>query len=341
MMVDARAPLEMGAYRCCELCPRMCRVDRTSGKRGFCGESNVLRIAAIEAHFGEEPPITGENGSGTVFFSGCSLKCDYCQNHQISRDGLGKEWLVEDAVRRIAWLHGQGRIHNVNLVTPDHFFPHAAAIVQGLRERGIRIPVVCNTSGYQRVESLRAMEPFVDVYLPDFKYSDRSLAKDLSRCPDYPSTALEAIAEMVRQKGFLHCTNGPQAPGNGLRGVEEAQPLAQTGVLVRHMILPGLVHNSCEALTMLFLEFGADLPLSIMSQYAPVRRSDRHPSLNRGVTPREFRQVLEHAEALGFRDMFVQLPDDSSDSPFLPDFRRSRPFPGNIGRGDTGGNPPR
>ncbi len=325
----------MGAYGRCELCPRMCQVDRTSGGRGFCGESNVLRIAAIEAHFGEEPPITGENGSGTVFFSGCSLKCDYCQNHQISRDGLGQEWLVEEAVGRIAWLHGTGQIHNVNLVTPDHFFPHVARIVQGLREKGIRIPVVFNTSGYQRVESLRAMEPLVDVYLPDFKYSDSSLAKDLSRCPDYPSAALEAIAEMVRQKGFLRCTHGPRARGKGARAVQETLPLASTGVLVRHLILPGLVHNSCDALTMLFLEFGADLPISIMSQYAPVRPSDRHPSLNRGVTPGEFRQVLDHAESLGFRDMFVQPPDESAERPgterpFVPDFRRSRPFSGNV-----------
>ncbi|MGQ9654198.1 MAG: radical SAM protein [Thermodesulfobacteriota bacterium] len=333
--MDVLAPLDMGAYRRCELCPRMCKADRTSGERGFCGESNVLRIAAIEAHFGEEPPITGENGSGTVFFSGCSLRCDYCQNHQISRDGLGQAWPVEDAVGRIAWLHRTEQIHNVNLVTPDHFFPHAAAIIQRLREKGVRIPVVFNTSGYQRVESLRAMEPFVDVYLPDFKYSDRSLANDLSRCPDYPATALDAIAEMVRQKGLLRCTHRPWARKEGEGGVDEPLSLAVTGVLVRHLILPGLVRNSCDALTMLFLEFGGDLPLSIMSQYAPVRPSHRHPSLNRGITIGELHQVLDHAQSLGFRDMFVQTPQEcagpfGTERPFVPDFRRSRPFLGNV-----------
>jgi|YNPNPStandDraft_1061719.scaffolds.fasta_scaffold16199_4 putative pyruvate formate lyase activating enzyme len=325
----------MRAYRRCELCPRMCRVDRTCGERGFCGESNLLRIAAIEAHFGEEPPITGENGSGTVFFSGCSLKCDYCQNYQISRDGLGQEWSLADAVERIARLHATDRIHNVNLVTPDHFFPHVAGIVRGLREKGIRIPIVCNLSGYQRVESLRAMERFVDIYLPDFKYSDSSLAKDLSRCPDYPSTALEAIAEMVRQKGFLDANTGPEGAGDDAHRGPRPHPLATRGVLVRHLILPGKLRNSCEALTMLLLEFGADLPLSIMSQYTPVRPASRHPSLNRRVTAEEFRQVLEHAEALGFRSLFVQRPDESfpspcGEEPFLPDFSRTRPFPGNV-----------
>ncbi len=333
--MDTQALIEMEAYRCCELCPRVCRVDRTSGQRGFCGESNVLRIAAVEAHFGEEPPVSGENGSGTVFFSGCSLKCDYCQNYQISRDGLGKEWPVEALVGRIAWLHEREGIHNVNLVTPDHFFPHAAALVLGLRARGIGIPVVLNTSGYQRVESLRAMEPLVDVYLPDFKYSDGSLARELSRCPDYPSTALDAIAEMIRQKGFLRCTHVRRPRGNGQGAMDGPMPLAARGVLVRHLILPGHVDNSCDALTMLFLEFGGDLPLSIMSQYVPVTASDRHPSLNRGVTPGEFRQVLDHAKALGFREMFVQPLDEPAgtpheERPFLPDFRRGRPFLGNV-----------
>ena len=162
-----------------------------------------MRTAALEAHLGEEPPISGVHGSGTVFFSGCSLKCLFCQNYQISRDGLGREWTLEEIVDHLAILREHEGIHNVNFVTPDHFFPHTMAVVSLLRERGIRMPVVYNLSGYQRIESLGLIEGFADIYLPDFKYGDAILAGSLSCASDYPGVALEAVGEMVRQKGFL------------------------------------------------------------------------------------------------------------------------------------------
>ena len=326
--------LDQSHYRSCRLCPRQCGVDRTAGQIGICGESDQLRIAAIEAHFGEEPPVSGQNGSGTVFFAGCPVRCVYCQNYQISQEGLGEPWTLQEVVDRLARLHSLQGIHNVNFVTPDHFLPHAVSVVPPLRERGVQIPVLYNLSGYQRVEIVKLLQPFADIYLPDFKYSDVSLAGNLSKAPDYPSVALDALAEMVRQKGFLDAVPGSNDDEARKREGLEGCAVAGRGVLVRHLILPGHIQNSLDALTMLFVEFGKDLPLSLMSQYVPVRLLPQDPSLNRSVLQDEFREVLDHALSLGFKSLFVQYPGDrAGDSrPFLPDFRRPRPFEGNTGR---------
>lgn len=315
-------------YRSCELCPRSCRVDRLAGNRGRCGQGASLRIAHIGRHMGEEPPITGTRGSGTVFFTGCSLGCSFCQNYQISRFGMGSVLSVQETARRISDLWRSAGVHNVNLVTPDHFFPHTVLLVQELRESGLRIPVIYNLSGYQRVETLRLIEQCADIYLPDFKFGDPSLASVLSKASDYPRLALEAVAEMVNQKGFLDGEDEvPWGPDS------QAQAgLATRGVLVRHLVLPGHVRNSIEVLNLLFLEFGKDLPLSLMSQYVPVG-SQPMRDLERVVSPGEFRQVLEHALELGFQRIFYQPPRDLSadplERPFLPDFTRQNPFRGN------------
>lgn len=274
-----------------------------------------MRIATIQAHRGEEPPISGNKGSGAVFFSGCSLRCRFCQNYQISQEGLGREWTVQGIVDRMAALQEQAGIHNVNFVTPDHFLPHTVAVVTLLRERGICIPTVYNLSGYQRLESLTLIESVADIYLPDFKYADERLAQGLSGCADYPAVALEALFEMVRQKGFLR-----------------ANATSTQGVLVRHLILPGQVQNSLNVLSMLFVEFGPELPISLMSQYVPVRQFPSGSPLNRQVTRSEFQEVFQHAQELGFRDLFVQYPEEvAQDSrPFLPDFRTVNPFQGNV-----------
>jgi len=307
----------LSLYRACELCPRCCAVDRTANQLGFCRKGAHLHIATIEAHLGEEPPISGTNGSGTVFFSGCSLRCLFCQNYQISQEGLGREWTLQGVADRLTVLYEQQGIHNVNFVTPDHFLPHTVAVVRLLRERGIRIPTVYNLSGYQRLESLRLIEPVADIYLPDFKYADASLARSMSQSADYPKVALEALCEMVRQKGFLD-TN-PSSP-------------SRQGVLVRHLILPGHVQNSLQVLTMLLVEFGRDLPVSLMSQYVPVRQFPSGSPLNRQVTRNEFQAVFQHAQELGFRNLFVQYPGEAAGRarPFLPDFRMVNPFAGNI-----------
>jgi len=309
-------------YRSCILCPRTCRVDRTDHGvgpvRGVCGETDRLRVAHVGPHFGEEPPITGKNGSGTVFFSGCPLRCSYCQNHQISHDGIGTAIGVRELADQVGAMVTDHQVHNINLVTPDHFFPHVFELVSLLRRRGIHLPVVYNLSGYQSAAWLASAEAFVDIYLPDFKYSDPFLAAALSKCRDYPAVALEAIAVMVRQKGFLNSPASPETPP------------ATKGVLVRHLVLPGKIANSIDALTSLFIEFGPDLPVSIMSQYHPVLKQ-KDPDLNRRISPNEFEAVLSHAEALGFENLFVQFPEEThrqneEGPPFLPDFEKHRPF---------------
>ncbi|MBN1277240.1 MAG: radical SAM protein [Deltaproteobacteria bacterium] len=310
-------------YENCSLCPRLCGSDRLGkedgiGKKGFCGETHKLRVAYVGPHFGEEPPISGKTGSGTVFFAGCSLRCSFCQNHQISNEGLGGEITLEGLSKKLEDIILNDNVHNINFVTPDHFFPHVFLSVSILRANGFDLPIAYNLSGYQAIESLRIAEDFCDIYLPDFKYSDTSLAARLSSCADYPGIALGAIAEMVRQKGFLDsCLTDSD--------------LARKGVLVRHLILPGKTENSINALTSLFLEFGPELPLSIMSQYFPVLEH-RDKDMNRIISEEEFSRVYSHALDLGFENLFVQFPDSSSASgqeacsSFLPDFSKERPF---------------
>jgi len=317
-------------YENCQLCPRHCGVNRrvrNGGKgRGFCGERDVVRVAYIGPHFGEEPPITGENGSGTVFFSGCSLRCAFCQNHQISHDNLGRSIDTQSLCSSLEEMIQLQNVHNINFVTPDHFFPHVFQIVTSIRKLGYDIPIVYNLSGYQSEAQIEMAENYVDIYLPDFKYSEPFLATRLSRCKGYPSVALEAISEMVRQKGFLD-------------SCEIGTPIATKGVLVRHLILPGEVENSMNVLTSLFVEFGPDLPLSLMSQYHPVGKNLEGP-LRRFLRREEFDLVYSHARELGFCNLFVQFPETRisdpmpQNPPFLPDFRKTQPF-GSAGMGTS------
>lgn len=308
----------LSLFQKCLLCPRACGVDRASGStKGFCRQSAQLRVAYVGPHFGEEPPITGTRGSGTVFFTGCSLGCSFCQNYQISRDGLGATMDLEELLARVEAMILKDGVHNVNFVTPDHFFPYAFHLISRLRERGHDLPMVFNLSGYQSVASIRLAHAFTDIYLPDYKYADRDLAARLSQCRDYPDAALAAIGEMIGRKGFLHSLENQDSP-------------ATTGVLVRHLILPGYVENSLDALTTLFLEFGRSLPLSIMSQYCPVLHQDDE-NLNRPLRKEEFDLVYAHALDLGFEHLFIQVPEesvegDSERAPFVPDFRLDRPF---------------
>jgi len=304
-----------GLYEKCRLCPRNCGVNRLRGESGYCREAGNLRVSYVGPHFGEEPPLTGTRGSGTVFFTGCSLRCSYCQNYQISRESLGTPTSVEDLLKRLSLISNENGVHNINMVTPDHFFPHVFRVTELLKESGSRLPIVYNLSGYQSKSMLRLAEPHVDIYLPDFKYSDRTLSSRLSGSGDYPEIALEALTEMVKQKGFLDSCEGDT-------------PLAKRGVLVRHLILPGEIQNSLDVLTTLFLEFGSGLPLSLMSQYEPVR-PQKLGDLNRPVTSDEFDRVYRHSLELGFERLFVQFPEDPDSKcrpAFLPDFSLQKPF---------------
>jgi len=307
-------------YENCRLCPRHCGVNRISGgvksQVGYCGETDQLRVAYIGPHFGEEPPITGKHGSGTVFFTGCPLKCSFCQNYQISHQLMGRHMSLKELLQELEKMILEDHVHNINFVTPDHFFPHVFSAASLLREKTFDLPIIYNLSGYESLELLKIAEDFVDIYLPDFKYSDSSLAAALSKCPDYPVVALEAIAEMVKQKGLFDGFFKGNAPAN-------------KGVLVRHLILPGKIKNSMDALTTLFVEFGSGLPLSLMSQYVPVI-SNRDRDLNRFISEDEFEQVYCHARALGFEHLFVQFPEKGSaeqgGTSFLPDFTKDQPF---------------
>ncbi|MDO9578757.1 MAG: radical SAM protein [Candidatus Cloacimonadales bacterium] len=310
-------------YQRCTLCPRKCGVNRSNGQTGYCGETDQLRISSVGAHFGEEPPISGSNGSGTVFFSGCSLKCYYCQNYQISFAGLGSHFSCEQVADKIKELVDSNNIHNVNFVTPDHFLPHTIRIVELLREKNISLPILYNTSGYQKLAAVKALENYADIYLPDFKYADPILAKELSKAEDYPERALNSLIEMVRQKGFMD-------------SFTEKKTIATKGVMVRHLILPDQVQNSKDVLMTLFLEFGKNIPISLMSQYYPPEdlidsaAFGEYKFLNRNITLPEFEEVYEHALKLGLRNMFVQFPQDfrskKDKTDFVPDFIKDKPF---------------
>jgi len=245
------------------------------------------------------------------------MKCKFCQNHQISSGGMGNIVDGGQLLKKIGRMVRDKGVHNVNFVTPDHFMPHVVRLAAHLKAEHPGLPMLYNFSGYQALNMLKGLERVADIYLPDFKYSDPSLAKRLSGCADYPEKAIEAISEMVRQKGFLNTLNSGDAP-------------ATEGVMVRHLILPGAVENSIQALTMLLIEFGPDLPISLMSQYHPVLHQ-KNPEMNRKITGEEFDGVYDHAKKMGFQFMFVQFPEHyhepSREHPsFVPDFKRLDPF---------------
>lgn len=267
----------------CLQCPRRCGVDRTVGQTGVCGMPDGFRVARIAPHLWEEPPISGTSGSGTVFFSGCNLRCVFCQNREISREGVGEPISEEALADRILSLQEQG-VHNVNLVTPTHYTAPLARLLERLKPR-LRIPVVWNSGGYESAEVLKQLEGLVDVYLPDFKYISSELSAAYSAAPDYASRATEALREMFRQTGAY----------------EERDGLAVKGVLVRHLVLPGCRADSISVLRHLAAILPpADIRVSVMRQYTPDFAADcPHKNLRRRVTAFEYDSVLEEAARLG------------------------------------------
>ncbi len=295
----------------CRLCPRLCNADRSLGERGACGADDKLLVSHVMLHHWEEPPISGTAGSGTIFFPGCSLRCAYCQNQAISRSLGGRESSVDDLASEMISLQEAGAM-NVNLVSPTHFASSIRASIHKARERGLRLPIVWNTSGYETVEALRDNAGFVNVYLTDFKYADSHLAGQLSGAADYPTWALEALAEMIAQVG------------EPVYDDHQGSQRLVRGVVVRHLILPGQVEASLEMLRLLRSRFGSGLRLSLMSQYTPVIPSGSpilcsFPELGRALTSDEYECVLDAADELGFEDYFWQEGDPAQES-FIPDF---------------------
>ena len=296
-------PSTLGA---CELCPRRCRADRAAGERGVCGATDTLRLARAALHFWEEPPISGEAGSGTVFFSGCPLKCVYCQNHEISTGNFGIDVSPERLAQIMLELQDQGAL-NINLVTATHYAHLLLEAIAAARAQGLAIPIVYNTSGYERAEAVRELDDLVDIWLTDFKYADAELGCALSHVPDYPSVAQSALIEMARQLE-RHGGGAARADGTWTRGI-----------IVRHLVLPGHAEDSCRVLDLIWDAVG-DVPISVMNQYTPnAAMRAAGGELARAVTREEYERVLDHADDLGFTQMFWQ-EGGAVDESFTPPF---------------------
>ena len=287
----------------CKLCPRGCGIDRTT-TIGICQVSDKVKVARAALHFWEEPCISGNNGSGAVFFSGCSLHCVFCQNEKISHGKVGQEITIEELAKLYIDLQKQGA-NNINLVTGTHYIPQIVESVSIARENGLNIPIIYNTSGYETVESLKLLEGTVNAYLPDFKYMDSGLALKYSHAKDYPNVVKKAIAEMVRQCGM------PQFDENGY---------IKSGVIVRQLLLPGHVKDAKAIVKYLYETYGNNIYISLMSQYTPMPKIDaKYPELNRRVTKREYDSLLDFALDLGIENAFIQDRAVAKES-FIPEF---------------------
>lgn len=287
----------------CRVCPRNCGADRLSDQKGFCRAGAEIILARAALHMWEEPCISGKEGSGAVFFSGCSLGCKFCQNRQISRGQTGKK-VTADRLADIFLELQQQKANNINLVTAGHFLPQVAEAIEKSRNRGLQIPVVYNSSGYEKSEMLKLLEGLVDIYLPDFKYMDPELAEKYSYARDYPEVAKEALKEMVRQTG---------TPEFDRRGI------MKKGVIVRHLLLPGHVKDSRRVLEYLLSTYGKEIYISLMNQYTPMPAMKDDPRLSRKVTDREYQRLIDYGLQLGLENGFIQEGETAKES-FIPEF---------------------
>ena len=302
----------------CVLCPQMCRVDRTAGEKGFCRLGAGMVMNSALPHHGEEPPLSGRCGAGTIFFSSCNMRCVYCQNYQISHSPGGRTVSDEELAGVMLELESLG-CHNIEPVTPTPHLPGIMAAFLRARERGLRLPLVFNCGGYEREKIVRLLAGMVDIYLPDFKYGIVETGRRFSAAADYPRQALASLREMVRQVGD---------------GLEVEDGIARRGVLVRHLVLPGSTDNSIAVLRMIREGISRVVPLSLMAQYTPIATVSGHPLLSRRVSRAEYERVVNAALDLGFEELTTQEVDDRE---LVPDFGRRRPFAwdgeGNGGQG--------
>ena len=298
--------LDVQALAHCELCPRRCGVDRLAGERGACGATAALKLARAALHYWEEPPISGESGSGAIFFSACPLKCVYCQNHEISTGGFGLEVSSERLCEIMLELQEQGAL-NINLVTATHYAHLLPGAIARARARGLEVPIVYNTSGYERVRAVGELGDLVDVWLTDFKYADAALGERLSHVRDYPGVAARALARMQAEIERL----------GGLSIDEEG--IMQRGIIVRHLVLPGHSDDSRRVLDLIWETVG-DVPISVMNQYTPnAAMRAAGGALARAVTDEEYERVLDYADWLGFSTMYWQ-EGGAVDESFTPAF---------------------
>ena len=287
----------------CTLCPRRCRINRLAGERGYCGMTAEVMGARAALHMWEEPCISGVRGSGAVFFSGCSLGCVFCQNRPIAAGEVAEPVPLLRLTEIFLELQEQGAA-NINLVTAGHFAPQTAWALAEAKRRGLRIPVVYNSSGYESKEALETLGDLVDVWLPDFKYMDPGLSKKYSHAEDYPRTACQAVDWMVRRAGLCEF---------------DEEGYVQKGVIVRHLILPGHTKDSMAVLKYLHERYGDSIYISIMNQYTPLPQVEAYPELARRVTKREYEKVLDYALELGISNGFFQEGETARES-FIPLF---------------------
>lgn len=293
----------MNKYENCLLCPRKCGINRRTGQTGVCGVSSEIKVARAALHYWEEPCISGKRGSGAVFFSGCSLHCVFCQNREISDGKVGKVISKERLSDIFIELAGKGA-NNINLVTPGQYIPDIVWAVNDAKSRGMKLPIIYNTSGYENVTELKLLEGIVDVYLPDFKYMDSTLSARYSRAKDYPSVAKQALSEMVRQQPDVV--------------IDDATGLIQKGVIVRQLLLPGHVNDAKAVLKYLYDTYHDHVYISMMSQFTPIALKD-YPEINRTVTRREYERLVDYALEIGITNAFIQEGDVAKES-FIPAF---------------------
>lgn len=293
----------MNKYENCLLCPRKCGINRRTGQTGVCGVSSEIKVARAALHYWEEPCISGKRGSGAVFFSGCSLHCVFCQNREIS-DGKEGKVISKERLSDIFMELADKGANNINLVTPGQYITDIVWAVNDAKSRGMKLPIIYNTSGYENVTELKLLEGIVDVYLPDFKYMDSTLSARYSRAKDYPSVAKQALSEMVRQQPDVV--------------IDDATGLILKGVIVRQLLLPGHVNDAKAVLKYLYDTYHDHVYISMMSQFTPIALKD-YPEINRTVTKREYERLVNYALEIGITNAFIQEGDVAKDS-FIPAF---------------------
>lgn len=288
----------------CRLCPRECNVNRLTGEVGYCGASEKLMVSRAALHFWEEPCVSGENGSGTVFFSNCNLKCVFCQNHCISQENLGIEISIERLSEIFLELEGNGA-NNINLVTPTHYVPQIIEALKLSKANGLKIPILYNSNGYDSLDTLKALDGYIDVYLPDLKYYNSKYSLKYSMAKDYFEKASIAIEEMYRQVG---------------KPVFDENGIIKKGVIIRHLMLPGLLFDSKKILDYIHKTFGNNVYISLMNQYTPMFKASNYPEINRKLNEKHYDSIIDYALDLGIKNAFIQESESSSEE-FVPDFK--------------------
>lgn len=287
----------------CNICPRNCNVNRLNNELGFCHSGSSIKISKVSLHKWEEPCISGENGSGTIFFSNCNLRCCFCQNHKISHEGFGKEVSI-DRLSEIFIEQQERGAHNINLVTPTHYVPQIISAIEKAKAKGLNIPILYNSSGYEKVETIKLLKGYIDVYLPDIKYFSDKYAVKYSNAPNYFSYAESSVKEMVSQVGEVKL---------------DSSGMIKKGVIIRHMMLPGLLFDSKKIIDFVVKNFGDSVYVSIMNQYTPMFNAEKYPEINKPLKPEIYDSLIDYALSAGITNGFIQENGTSSEA-YVPDF---------------------